>query len=115
MLYLLHHPQLGAVKVGITGHAERIRRFEQQGWNVQHVLLFRTGAAAWTVEQAVLGRVRADLGLSSFLTPLQTLGTGGFTETFNATQLLPADLRSIVDDEESRLTSHSSSRTKARV
>jgi hypothetical protein len=103
VLYLLHHPQFGAVKVGITGHAERIRRFEQRGWNVQHVLLFRTGAAAWTVEQAVLGRIRADLGLSCFLTPLQTQGTGGFTETFSAIQLLPADLRSLVDDEESRL------------
>ena len=60
MLYLLHHPQLGAVKVGITGHAERIHRFEQRGWNVQHALLFPNGAAAWTVEQAVPGRIRAD-------------------------------------------------------
>jgi hypothetical protein len=103
VLYLLHHPQLGAVKVGITGHAERINRFEQRGWNVQHALTFPTGAAAWTIEQAVLGTIRADLGLSYYLTPLQMQGTGGFTETFSATQLPPADLRSIIDDEQARL------------
>ena len=103
VLYLLHHPQLGAVKVGITGHAERIHRFEQRGWKVQHALLFHTGAAAWTVEQAVLGRILTDLGLSCYLTPLQTQGTDGFTETFSAIQLSPADLRSIVDAEEVRL------------
>jgi hypothetical protein len=51
----------------------------------------------------VLGRIRVDLGLSWFLTPLQMRGTGGFTETFSATKLLPADLRSVVDDEEARL------------
>jgi hypothetical protein len=71
VLYLLHHPQLGAVKVGITGNADRINRFEQRGWKVQHVLLFHTGAAAWTVEQAVLGRIRADRGLSCYLTSVQ--------------------------------------------
>ena len=42
-------------------------------------------------------------GLSCFLTPLQMQGTGGFTETFSAIQLPPADLRSIVEDEGSRL------------
>jgi hypothetical protein len=103
VLYLLHHPQLGAVKVGITGHVERIHRFEQRDWEVQHALLFQTGAAAWTVEQAVLGRIRTDLGLSCYLTPLQMRGTGGFTETFSIVQLSPAALRSIVDDEEARL------------
>ena len=103
VLYVLHHPRLGAVKVGITGHQERILRFEQRGWDVQHVLLFRTGAAAWTIEHAVLGRIRAGLGLPFYLTPQQMQGVGGFTETFNATQLPPADLRSIVDDEELRL------------
>ena len=103
VVYLLHHPQLGAVKVGITGHPERMLRFEQRGWIVQHVLLFRTGAAAWTVEQAVLSKIRAGLGLSFFLTPQQMLGVGGFTETFNATQLPPTHLRAIIDDEDLRL------------
>ena len=103
VLYLLHHSQLGAVKVGITGHPERLLRFQRRGWNVQHTLLFHTGAAAWTLEQAVLGRIRADLGLSFYLTPRQMQGVGGFTETFNAIQLPPGDLRCIVDDEESRL------------
>jgi hypothetical protein len=103
VVYLLHHLQFGAVKVGITGRHDRILRFEQRGWNVQHTLLFQTGAAAWTVEQAVLGRIRVDLGLSWYLTPWQMRGIGGFTETFDATQLLPAALRSLLDDEALRL------------
>ena len=100
---LLHHPHLGAVKVGITGHPGRLLRFEQRGWNVQHALLLRTGAAAWTLERAVLSKIRAGLGLSFYLTAQQMQGVGGFTETFNAAQLPPAHLRAIADDEELRL------------
>jgi hypothetical protein len=103
VVYLLHHPQLGAVKVGITGHPERIRRFEQRGWTVEHTLLLRTGAAAWSLEQAVLAKIRADHGLSFYLTPQQMRGVGGFTETFNAAQLSSADLKAIVEGEELRL------------
>ena len=51
----------------------------------------------------MLGRILTDLGLSCYLTPVQMQGTGGFTETFSAIQLSPADLRSIVDAEEVRL------------
>lgn len=47
---------------------------------MQHPLLFYTGAAAWTLEQAVLGRIRADIGLSFYLAPEQMQGVGGFTE-----------------------------------
>ena len=103
VVYLLHHPRLGAVKVGITGHPERIHRFEQRGWTVEGALLFRTGAAAWTLEQAVLARIRADRGLSFYLTPQQMRGVGGFTETFNAAQLSSSELRALVEDEELRL------------
>jgi hypothetical protein len=103
VLYLLHHPQLGAVKVGVTGHMERILRFEQRGWNVQHALLLATGAAAWALERAVLSKIRGELGLPFFLTPQQMQGVGGFTETFQAIQLTPAHLRAIVDGEELRL------------
>ncbi len=106
VLYLLHHPQLGAVKVGITGDPERIPRFRQRGWDVHHTLLFRTGAAAWTVEQAVLGTIRDGRRLSFYLTPQQMQGVGGFTETFNAIDLPPADLRDIAEAEELQLTSN---------
>jgi hypothetical protein len=103
VLYLLHHPVLGAVKVGITGGSERIRRFGQRGWTLQHNLTFPTGAAAWTLERAVLTRVRSSLGLSHYLTPQQMQGTGGFTETFDASRLSPENLRSILDEEAGRL------------
>lgn len=103
VVYLLHHSKLGAVKIGITGNAERLRRFKQRGWSVENILLFRTGAAAWTLEQAVLTTIRVDCGLTSYLVPEQMRGVGGFTETFNAAQLSPAELRTLVDNEEARL------------
>jgi len=103
VLYLLHHPQLGAVKIGITGDPGRLLRFRRRGWNVDHTVLFRTGAAAWTLEQAVLAKIRHGRSLSSYLTPQQMQGVGGFTETFNATDLPPADLRVITEAEELQL------------
>jgi len=106
LLYLVHHPQLGAVKIGITGDPGRLLRFRQRGWNVDHTLLFRTGAAAWTLEQAVIAKIRRGRRLSSYLTSLQMQGVGGFTETFNAIDLPPADLRDIAEAEELQLTSN---------
>ena len=103
VLYLLHHPVLGAVKVGITGGAERIRRFGQRGWTLEHNLTFPTGAAAWTLERAVLARIRTGMGLPHCLTPQQMHGIGGFTETFDASQLSPGNLRSIFEEEAERL------------
>ena len=43
--------------------------------------------------QAVLAKIRHGRRLSSYLTPQQMQGVGGFTETFDA-DLPPADLRS---------------------
>lgn len=103
VVYLLHHQLFGAVKIGITGNPDRIRRFEQRGWSTEHFLLFRTGAAAWTLEQAVLARVRTDHGLSAYLTHQQMQGVGGFTETFNAAELPISVLRTILGEEELQL------------
>jgi hypothetical protein len=103
LLYLLHHPLLRAVKVGITGNSERVRRFQQRGWTLQHNLTLTTGAAAWTLERAVLTRIRVGLGLSHYLTPQQMRGVGGFTETFDESRLGVEHLRSIIDAEEQRL------------
>jgi hypothetical protein len=64
------------------------------------------GAAAWTLEQAVIAKIRRGRRLSSYLTSLQMQGVGGFTETFNAIDLPPADLRDIAEAEELQLTSN---------
>lgn len=104
VVYLLHHQQLGAVKIGITGNPDRVRRFEQRGWTVEHFLFFRAGAAAWTLEQAVLARIRTDRGLFPYFTPQQMQGVGGFTETFSSADLPVSALRSIITDEEIRLS-----------
>lgn len=54
-------------------------------------------------ERAVLTRVRSGLRLSHYLPPRQMQGTGGFTETFDASRLSPQKLRSILDEEAGRL------------
>jgi hypothetical protein len=66
---------------------------------------FATGAAAWAVEQAVLRRIRSDMGLSHFLTSDQLGTQGGWTETFDAKLLYPSHLCQIVEQEQTAVTS----------
>jgi hypothetical protein len=103
VVYVLHNPDLGAVKVGITGGDERIGKYVRSGWTLMHTAGFTTGAAAWAVEQAVLRHISEEMRVSSFLTADQMGVQGGWTETFDA-DLLPADgLWQLVEQEQNRL------------
>ena len=53
--------------------------------------------APWAVEQAVLRRIRSDMGLSHFLTADQLGAQGGWTETFDAKLIHPSHLCQIVE------------------
>jgi len=64
VVYVLHNPALGAVKVGITAGDERMSRYVRNGWTVLETAGFTTGAAAWAIEQAVLRRVREEMNLN---------------------------------------------------
>jgi hypothetical protein len=103
VVYVLHHPGLGAVKVGITGGDERISKYVRNGWILLQAAGFATGAAAWAVEQAVLRNIREDMSLTYFLTADQMGAQGGWTETFDANLLRPATLLQMVGQKRNEL------------
>lgn len=85
LVYLLHHEEHLALKIGIgkiravEPRADRVdwlvRRF---GWRPVHRLRVASGADARAVEAAVLTYWRTDLGLPPFLSSVET---SGWTET----------------------------------
>ncbi len=103
VVYVLHNPALGAVKVGITGGDERIGKYVRNGWTLLQTAGFATGAAAWAIEQAVLRYIREEMSLSHFLTADQMGAQGGWTETFDANLLPPDGLCEMVEEERNRL------------
>lgn len=103
VVYVLHNPALGAVKVGITGGNERISKYVRNGWTLLQTAGFATGAAAWAIEQAVLRYIREEMSLSHFLTADQMGAQGGWTETFDANLLPPDGLCEMVEQERDKL------------
>ncbi|MFE0457748.1 hypothetical protein ACFW1A_00625 [Kitasatospora sp. NPDC058965] len=90
LVYVLHHPELNAVKVGITNiGTTRLADHRRGGWNTTHTEYFATGADAYDVEQAVLRQMRIGLGIPPFVSPGR-MRQGGATETADAA-LIPAD------------------------
>ena len=97
VVYVLHHDDYAAVKVGITAaESDRVDRFTRRGWVVIGVRSLPTGAQARRIEQDVLRHLRLERGLSSPLTSTQTAGVGGWTETFATDDLDPAALLDLV-------------------
>ncbi|MFE2283890.1 hypothetical protein ACFXDJ_06930 [Streptomyces sp. NPDC059443] len=85
VLYVLHHPDHGAVKVGITGSdSDRIERFGRRGWACIRVWEFTTGREARGIEQAVHNHLRDQLGLTAHLDSSDMGAVGGWTETYDA-------------------------------
>lgn len=104
-VYVLHHLQLDAVKVGIAAQGarnDRIARHAQGRWRLHRTLHTDTGHYAWLIEQAVLRRLRLDLGLPPYLTAKQ-MPQGGFTETASAAAIPPDRLWTMVCEEAGRL------------
>ena len=97
VVYVLHHPGLGAVKIGITGaDAERVEAFTRRGWTLIGSRRFGDGADALTLEQAVLRCLRTERGLPHFLTGRAMRGLRGHTETFDASLIDPDELWQLV-------------------
>ncbi|MCW2890416.1 MAG: hypothetical protein JWL58_7278 [Streptosporangiaceae bacterium] len=102
-LYVLRHTRLQAVKVGISGDAARIPRFQSHGWKLIGKLDFASGAEAMMLEHAVLDRIEIGLELAPFLSHRQMRGLGGWTETFSARQLSARRLVALITEEQERL------------
>ncbi|MBB6546877.1 hypothetical protein [Nonomuraea rubra] len=95
-VYVMHHDELGAVKVGITGaKSSRLEVFRRRGWTLVGALPVASGDHAWELEQVVLRHLR-QLGLTFFLSRAQV--PSGRLETFNADQMPPGRLWQLVQE-----------------
>lgn len=103
LLYVLHHPHHGAVKIGIAGRSGvRLAKFQKMGWLVITVIHFPTIQRAYTVEQATLTHLRQHMGLSHYLTPDYMGKLRGWTETFDAELITPHRLTTLAREEAAR-------------
>lgn len=86
LVYVITHPALGAVKVGVSDAAgERIAVHRRAGW--QLIAAFQVAAdAAAAIEDDVLSWWRRDLGLPPYLTRDQ-MPQDGWTETVAASRI----------------------------
>jgi hypothetical protein len=92
-IYVLHHAEEGAVKIGIAGTGarnERILKHQRHGWSLCYRLPVDTGARAFAVEQAVLDQLHRR-GWSSYMST-ELMPQGGWTETFDAELISPPQL-----------------------
>lgn len=91
IVYLLHHPQLAALKVGVTNtESTRVARFRRHGWQVLAIERFSVGLSALRVEDSILTWWRHELQLGPLLTDRDT-PIGGWTETVDADSVQPAE------------------------
>ena len=83
VLYLLHHPRLAALKVGITGTGtDRLGYMvNRRGWETLRTVTFAEGWQARQIEREVLRWWRMDRGAPIALHAAEVGRRGGWTET----------------------------------
>jgi len=85
MLYLISHPQLNAIKLGISNcshkiPSHRITTHKEHGWVICFVWTYQDGSLAAEHEKLTLKWMRKDLKLPIWLSS-KDMPQGGFTET----------------------------------
>jgi hypothetical protein len=97
ILYLIHHSQKGAGKIGIqTYNSGRIASHKRHGWQVVALWLADTGERVHTVEQSVKSKLRFELGATSIIPPSE-MPVGGHTETFLTAEVGLNEVESVVE------------------
>lgn len=81
-LYLLQHPELGAIKVGVTKvDSTRLENYARDGWQVVQTVRHENGQHAYDAEAKVLAELAATGFPASFLSEGEM--PSGWTETFS--------------------------------
>jgi hypothetical protein len=100
IVYVVRHPTLGAVKIGIAGTGiayDRVADHQKHGWDPpSYVHPCDTGEHAAQIEREVKRSLRARFGERGYLTRDQ-MPHGGWTETYPEAGLSPEQLRDLVD------------------
>lgn len=87
-LYFIYHKDFNAFKVGITNTgSRRIKRYENMGWEIQHLIAHYEGTKIRDLETYMLRWVRKELMLPAFLSKSDMGNNGGWVETFNADEV----------------------------
>lgn len=96
LVYVMEHPELGAVKVGLASvRSPRLKSLEARGWTTYRTAIFSVGKEAFNILHAVHTRIRA-AGNHPHLSRTEMKGVAGWTETYEAARISAADCWRIV-------------------
>jgi hypothetical protein len=98
VVYVIQHPDLQAVKVGIASARrtpDRLAKHYKQGWQPFDIIRVRDRLTARRIEQAVLEKARERAGYHHYLTEA-LMPQGGFWETFGEDDLSAYEMRRLV-------------------
>jgi hypothetical protein len=101
-VYVLFHPELGAVKVGIGGtqvKRDRVKILGRLKWELHTSIWCETGEDAREIEQAVHHHVTNVLGIPGGFVSKDAMPHNGHTETYNEGLISREDLWSLVKAE----------------
>lgn len=88
-LYILHHQEYLAIKVGISNQdadENRINTFTREGWKVYKTFKMQTGRQAAEVEKETFRWLRKDKGLGVHLSKSE-MKRGGWSETVDSNEI----------------------------
>jgi hypothetical protein len=95
-IYLVVHPELDALKVGIGSQEFRIKQHTSLGWQLVKRWNYKTGFKASEIEERVLGYLRSDLQLSHYLSKEQ-MPQKGHTETFGLDDISVNEVQRLIE------------------
>lgn len=87
IVYLINHIEMNSIKIGVTNldsKPDRLKQFQNYGWDIHKKYEFAKGIDAFKVEQSVLKWLREDCKLPQHLSIEEMPKTGGQSETVNA-------------------------------
>jgi hypothetical protein len=99
-LYLIHHKEFAAYKVGIgnlkTVH-DRIDSHKKYGWELLEKYSFEKGSQAFKIEKKILKWIRNERGLPVYLTN-KDFKHGGATETFSDESITALEIKNKIEE-----------------
>lgn len=95
-IYLIVHPELDALKVGIGSQDFRIKQHTSLGWQLVKRWNYKTGFKASEIEERVLDYLRSGLQLSHYLLKEQ-MPQKGHTETFGLEDISVIEVQKLIE------------------
>ena len=95
-IYLVVHPELDAIKIGIGSQDFRIKQHTSLGWQLVKRWNYKTGFKASEIEERVLSYLRSDLQLSNYLSKEQ-MPQKGHTETFGLDDISLLEVQKLIE------------------